>query len=192
MSVSIHESAIIDEGASIGKETKIWHFTHIMSGAVVGANCTIGQNVYIDNNVVIGCGVKIQNNVSVFNGVTIGDDCFIGPSVVFTNVINPRAAVVRKMEFKATLLLKGVSIGANATLVCGVTLGEYAFVGAGAVVVRDVAPFSMVVGVPAKHVAWMSAFGEKLMFNNQGMAMCKSSGDHYELSEGRVKKIDLS
>lgn len=192
MSVSIHESAIIDEGASIGKKTKIWHFTHIMSGAVVGANCTIGQNVYIDNNVVIGCGVKIQNNVSVFDGVTIGDDCFIGPSVVFTNVINPRAAVVRKMEFKATLLHKGVSIGANATLVCGVTLGEYAFVGAGAVVVRDVAPFSMVVGVPAKHVAWMSAFGEKLMFNNQGMAMCKGSGDHYELSEGRVKKIDLS
>ena len=151
----VHETAIIDQGAQIGTNSKIWHFTHVMGSAHIGQNCNIGQNVYIDKNVTIGNGVKIQNNVSVYANVTIEDDCFLGPSMVFTNVMNPRAFVERKTEFKNTLVKKGCSIGANATIVCGTTLGEYSFIGAGTVVTKDVPNFAMVVGVTAKQIGWM-------------------------------------
>ena len=177
----VHETAIIDQGAQIGTNSKIWHFTHVMGSAHIGQNCNIGQNVYIDKNVTIGNGVKIQNNVSVYANVTIEDDCFLGPSMVFTNVMNPRAFVERKTEFKNTLVKKGCSIGANATIVCGTTLGEYSFIGAGAVVTRDVPNFAMVVGVPAKQIGWMSKHGEKLIFNNEGIAICPATQEKYKL-----------
>lgn len=185
----IHPTAVVDEGALIGKGTKIWHFSHISSKARLGDNCNLGQNVFIDNNVVIGNGVKIQNNVSLYNGVIVNDDCFIGPSAVFTNVINPRSSVVRKAEFKQTTLNRGVTIGANATIVCGVTLGDFAFVGAGAVVVEDVAPYALVLGVPAKQKGWMSAYGEKLTFDDDGLAICPGSGKEYQLTNGEVKEV---
>jgi UDP-2-acetamido-3-amino-2,3-dideoxy-glucuronate N-acetyltransferase len=187
---TIHETAVVEIGAQIGKGSKIWHFSHIMGGAVLGENCNVGQNVFIDNGVTIGSGVKIQNNVSVYKGVEVADDCFLGPSVVFTNVINPRAAVVRRTEFKKTTLKKGVSIGANATIVCGVTLGEYAFVGAGAVVTEDVGEFELVLGIPARCVGWMSEFGERLNFDEVGIAICGGTGDRYSLVEGKVKKLN--
>jgi len=177
----VHETAIIDQGAQIGGNTKIWHFTHVMGSAHIGQNCNIGQNVYIDKNVTIGNGVKIQNNVSVYANVTIEDDCFLGPSMVFTNVMNPRAFVERKTEFKNTLVKKGCSIGANATIVCGTTLGEYSFIGAGTVVTKDVPNYAMVVGVPAKQIGWMSKHGEKLIFNNEGIAMCPATQEKYKL-----------
>jgi UDP-2-acetamido-3-amino-2,3-dideoxy-glucuronate N-acetyltransferase len=177
----VHETAIIDQGAQIGSNTKIWHFTHVMGTALIGQNCNIGQNVYIDKNVNIGNGVKIQNNVSVYANVTIEDDCFLGPSMVFTNVMNPRAFVERKTEFKNTLVKKGCSIGANATIVCGTTLGEYSFIGAGTVVTKDVPNFAMVVGVPAKQIGWMSKHGEKLIFNNEGIAICPATQEKYKL-----------
>ena len=177
----VHETAIIDQGAQIGTNSKIWHFTHVMGSAHIGQNCNIGQNVYIDKNVTIGNGVKIQNNVSVYANVTIEDDCFLGPSMVFTNVMNPRAFVERKTEFKNTLVKKGCSIGANATIVCGTTLGEYSFIGAGAVVTRDVPNFAMVVGVPAKQIGWMSKHGEKIIFNNEGIAICPATQEKYKL-----------
>ena len=176
-----HETAIIDQGAQIGNNSKIWHFTHVMGSAHIGQNCNIGQNVYIDKNVTIGNGVKIQNNVSVYANVTIEDDCFLGPSMVFTNVMNPRAFVERKTEFKNTLVKKGCSIGANATIVCGTTLGEYSFIGAGAVVTRDVPNFAMFVGVPAKQIGWMSKHGEKIIFNNEGIAICPATQEKYKL-----------
>lgn len=185
----IHPTAVVDEGAVIGQGTKIWHFCHISAKSVLGDECQLGQNVFIDNDVVVGNGVKIQNNVSLYKGVMVADQCFIGPSAVFTNVINPRAAVVRKSEFKPTQLEKGVSIGANATIVCGVTLGAFAFVGAGAVVTEDVKPYALVVGVPAKQVGWMSAFGESLQFDEQGMATCSGSGQLYQLKDGQVKLV---
>jgi len=177
----VHETAIIDQGAQIGNDTKIWHFSHVMGSACIGQNCNIGQNVYIDKNVTIGNGVKIQNNVSVYANVTIEDDCFLGPSMVFTNVMNPRAFVERKSEFKNTLVKKGCSIGANATIVCGTTLGQYSFIGAGSVVTKDVPNFSMVAGVPAKHIGWMSKHGEKLKFNNEGIAICSATNEKYTL-----------
>ena len=177
----VHETAIIDQGAQIGNNSKIWHFTHVMGSAHIGQNCNIGQNVYIDKNVTIGNGVKIQNNVSVYANVTIEDDCFLGPSMVFTNVMNPRAFVERKTEFKNTLVKKGCSIGANATIVCGTTLGEYSFIGAGTVVTKDVPNFAMVVGVPAKQIGWMSKHGEKLIFNNEGIAICPATQEKYKL-----------
>lgn len=177
----VHETAIIDQGAQIGSDTKIWHFTHVMGKAQIGQNCNIGQNVYIDQNVTIGNGVKIQNNVSVYANVTIEDDCFLGPSMVFTNVMNPRAFVERKNEFKNTLVKKGCSIGANATIVCGTTLGEYSFIGAGTVVTKDVPNFAMMVGVPAKQIGWMSKNGEKLKFNNEGIAICTATQEKYNL-----------
>lgn len=177
----VHETAIIDQGAQIGSNTKIWHFTHVMGTAHIGQNCNIGQNVYIDKNVNIGNGVKIQNNVSVYANVTIEDDCFLGPSMVFTNVMNPRAFVERKTEFKNTLVKKGCSIGANATIVCGTTLGEYSFIGAGTVVTKDVPNFAMVVGVPAKQIGWMSKHGEKIIFNNEGIAICPATQEKYKL-----------
>jgi len=187
--ITVHPTAVVDEGAVIGKGTKIWHFCHISAKAQLGENCNLGQNVFIDNNVVIGEGVKIQNNVSLYSGVVVSDHCFIGPSAVFTNVINPRSSVVRRAEFKQTRLEKGVTIGANATIVCGVTLGEYAFVGAGAVVASDVAPFAIVVGVPAKQQGWMSAHGEKLIFDDKGLATCSGSGKEYRLINGLVQEV---
>ena len=177
----VHDTAIIDQGAQIGNNSKIWHFTHIMGSAHIGQNCNIGQNVYIDKNVTIGNGVKIQNNVSVYANVTIEEDCFLGPSMVFTNVMNPRAFVERKSEFKNTLVKKGCSIGANAPIVCGTTLGEYSFIGAGTVVTKDVPNFAMMVGVPAKQIGWMSKYGEKLIFNNEGIAICPATQEKYKL-----------
>lgn len=185
----VHETAIIDQGAQIGNDTKIWHFSHVMGSACIGQNCNIGQNVYIDKNVTIGNGVKIQNNVSVYANVTIEDDCFLGPSMVFTNVMNPRAFVERKSEFKNTLVKKGCSIGANATIVCGTTLGQYSFIGAGSVVTKDVPNFSMVAGVPAKHIGWMSKHGEKLKFNNEGIAICSATNEKYTLMNHLVSIV---
>lgn len=185
----IHPSAIVDEGAIIGERTKIWHFTHVMSTAKLGVNCNVGQNVFIGSNVNIGSGVKIQNNVSIYSGVEIEDDCFLGPSMVFTNVINPRSHVERKEEYKLTKVRKGCSIGANATILCGVTLGEYSFVGAGTVVTKDVSDYAVVVGNPAKQIGWMSAFGEKLNFDENGEAICESSGEKYLMEHNQVSKL---
>lgn len=177
----VHETSIIDAGAKIGKDTKIWHFSHIMSKAVIGERCNIGQNVYIDNNVKIGTGVKIQNNVSVYANVEVEDDCFLGPSMVFTNVVNPRAFVERKNEFRNTLVKRGCSIGANATIVCGITLGEYSFVGAGTLVNKDIPPYAMVVGVPMRTIGWISKNGQKLSFNEDGIGICSITKEKYKL-----------
>ena len=185
-----HPSTIIDDGAQIGQKTKIWHFCHVMPTATIGNNCNIGQNVYIDNNVSIGNGVKIQNNVSVYANVIVEDDCFLGPSMVFTNVINPRAFVERKSEFKTTVVKKGSSIGANATIVCGITIGQYAFIGAGAVVVKDIPDFALVVGNPAKQIGWMSKLGHKLTFNPEGIALCPSSNEKYQLLNNTVSALN--
>jgi len=185
-----HISAVIDEGAQIGDGTNIWHFTHIMPTAVIGTNCNIGQNVFIDNGVIIGNGVKIQNNVSVYNGVVCEDEVFIGPSVVFTNVINPRSAIERKNEFKKTMVRKGASIGANATIVCGNEIGQYAMIGAGAVVTKNVKPYALVVGNPAKQIGWVSEFGHRLLFEERGNAVCEESGERYFLEGDVVKKMN--
>jgi len=185
----VHPSAFVDEGAKVGEGTKIWHFSHVMPKAIIGNQCNIGQNVYIDNNVTIGNGVKIQNNVSVYNGVIVEDDAFLGPSIVFTNVNNPRSFIERKNEFRVTRVKKGASIGANATIVCGNTIGEYAFVGAGSVVTKEVKNFSLVIGNPARHSAWMSAFGHKLEFDKGGHATCPESGQRYRLEDGVVTKV---
>jgi N-acetylglucosamine-1-phosphate uridyltransferase (contains nucleotidyltransferase and I-patch acetyltransferase domains) len=185
-----HETAIIDSDCQIGEGTKIWHFTHLMSNCIVGNNCSIGQNVVISPEVKIGNGVKIQNNVSVYTGVICEDDVFLGPSCVFTNVINPRSAVVRKNEFKTTLVQKGATIGANATIVCGITIGRYAFVGAGAVVTKNIQDYALVVGNPARQSGWMSEFGHKLKFDAQGFAVCPESKKKYQLLNGKVSKIN--
>ncbi len=179
----VHETSIIDKGAQIGNGTKIWHFSHVMSTAIIGERCNFGQNVYIDNSVKIGNGVKIQNNVSVYSNVEVEDDCFLGPSMVFTNVTNPRAFVERKDEFKNTILKRGCSVGANATIVCGVTLGEYSFIGAGTVVNKDVPPFAMVVGVPMRIIGWMSKNGQKLSFNEEGFGICSVTNEKYRLTD---------
>lgn len=179
----VHESSCIDEGCTIGAGTKIWHFCHVMTGAVIGENCNIGQNVFIDRNVHIGNRCKIQNNVSVYNGVQLEDDVFCGPSCVFTNVYNPRAAVERKNEFLKTLAKKGTTIGANVTIVCGVTLGEYCFIGAGAVVTKDVPPYACVVGNPARPIGWCCACGEKLPKTLQ----CARCGLRYQLNNHQLK-----
>ena len=188
MSTNKHISAVIDEGAQIGDGTKIWHFCHVMATAVIGKNCNIGQNVFIDNNVVIGNGVKIQNNVSLYNGVICEDEVFIGPSVVFTNVINPRSAVERKNEFKKTVVRKGASIGANATIVCGNEIGQYAMIGAGAVITKPVKAYALVVGNPAKQIGWVSEYGNRLVFEERGNAVCELSGERYFLENENVKK----
>jgi UDP-2-acetamido-3-amino-2,3-dideoxy-glucuronate N-acetyltransferase len=183
-----HPSAVIDQGSVIGEGTKIWHFSHIMPACQIGLNCNIGQNVVISPEVILGNNVKIQNNVSVYTGVVCEDDVFLGPSMVFTNVINPRSAVVRKDEYRKTLVKKGASIGANATIICGNTIGAYAMIGAGAVVTRDVPDFALLVGNPARHKGWVSEYGHKLEFNDQGMATCPETGDHYQLTNGTVSK----
>ena len=184
-----HKTAVIDENCQIGEGTKIWHFSHIMSGSVLGNNCNIGQNVFIASGVVLGNNVKVQNNVSVYTGVICEDDVFLGPSAVLTNVINPRSSVNRKNEYLKTLIKKGVTIGANATIVCGITIGEYAFIGAGAVVTKDVKPYALVVGNPARQTGWMSEFGHKLKFNDKGTAICPEKNEKYKLTENRIIKI---
>ena len=184
--VYIHETAVIDKGATIGEGTKIWHFTHLMPLCIVGSHCIIGQNVFIDNDVVVGDGVKVQNNVSLYKGVEIESDVFIGPSVVFTNVINPRSFIERKSEFKKTLVKKGATIGANATVVCGVEIGDFAMVGAGSVVTKDVKPFSLVYGNPARHEGWVSKMGYRLTFNEKGEAACPASQEQYLLKNDHV------
>lgn len=181
-----HETAVIDEGCEIGSGTKIWHFTHIMPKSKVGENCNIGQNCVISPDVLLGKNVKIQNNVSVYTGVICEDDVFLGPSVVFTNVSNPRSAVVRRDKYETTLVKRGATIGANATIVCGNTIGEYAFIGAGAVVTKDVKNYALVVGNPAKQAGWMSRYGHRLQFDEDGYAACPESGQRYCLLKGNV------
>jgi len=181
-----HETAIIDEGCTIGDGTKIWHFSHIMPNCILGEKCNIGQNVVISPDVILGNNVKVQNNVSIYTGVICEDDVFLGPSMVFTNVINPRSAVARKNEYKKTFVKKGATIGANATIVCGNTIGEYAFIGAGAVVTKNVPAYALLIGNPAKQSGWMSQYGHKLTFEN-GVAICPESGKKYLLSNGEVK-----
>lgn len=184
-----HETAVVDDGCVIGAGTKIWHFTHIMAGCRIGEKCNIGQNVVISPDVVLGNNVKIQNNVSVYTGVTCDDDVFLGPSCVFTNVINPRSAVNRKSEYAKTHVGRGATIGANATIVCGHDIGEYAFIGAGAVVTKTVAPYALMVGNPARQTGWMSELGCKLKFDADGFATCSQSGDKYQLKKGIVNKL---
>ena len=181
-----HESAIIHPDASIGEGTKIWHFSHIMANCNIGKGCNIGQNVVISPDVVLGDNVKVQNNVSIYSGVICEDDVFLGPSMVFTNVINPRSHVVRRGQYTKTIVRKGASIGANATIVCGHEIGEYAFIGAGAVVTKEVLPYALVLGNPARQVGWMSKFGHKLVFNAEGMASCPESGENYQLNENNL------
>jgi UDP-2-acetamido-3-amino-2,3-dideoxy-glucuronate N-acetyltransferase len=185
---SAHESAVIDEGCTIGAGTKIWHFSHIMSNCIIGQHCNIGQNVVVSPGVTLGNNVKVQNNVSIYTGVLCEDDVFLGPSMVFTNVINPRSAIARKSEYKQTLVKKGASIGANATIVCGVKIGAYAFIGAGAVVTKDVPDYALVYGNPSTHKGWMSEYGHKLSFKNNE-AVCPESGDRYTIENNIVKKI---
>jgi len=184
-----HETAVIDPGCTIGKGTKIWHFTHIMPDCVIGENCNIGQNVVVSPDVVLGKNVKVQNNVSIYTCVTCDDDVFLGPTMVFTNVINPRSAVNRKSEYAKTHVGKGATIGANATIVCGHNIGKYAFIGAGAVVTKTVPDYALVVGNPARHTGWMSEYGHRLEFNAEGKASCPESGEEYELRKGGVHKL---
>ncbi len=188
MNIFIHPSAIIDEGANIGDGTRIWHFAHVCSQAVVGSKCSLGQNVFIGNKVVIGNNVKIQNNVSVYDNVTIEDDVFCGPSMVFTNVINPRSHVERKSEYLNTIVRKGATLGANCTIVCGVTIAEYAFVAAGAVITKDVSAYALVAGIPARQIGWMSQFGERieLPLQGEGTFTCPHTGDVYELIGNQI------
>ncbi len=184
-----HPTAVIDGGCSIGRGTRIWHFSHIMEGAVIGENCNIGQNVVISPGVVLGRNVKVQNNVSVYTGVTCGDDVFLGPSCVFTNVVNPRSAVNRKSEYRTTKVGKGATVGANSTIVCGHDIGEYAFIGAGAVVTKDVPAYALVVGNPAVQTGWMSEYGHKLHFGENNIAVCPESGCRYRLENGKVSRL---
>jgi len=183
-----HETAVIDDGCKIGRGTKIWHFTHIMTGAVIGENCNLGQNVVVSPEVVLGRNVKVQNNVSIYTGVICEDDVFLGPSMVFTNITNPRSAVIRKDKYERTLVKKGASIGANSTIICGNEIGEFAFIGAGSVVTKNVKPYSLVIGNPARHIGWMSEFGHRLHFDDSGIAICPESGVKYQLKDGQVTK----
>lgn len=189
----IHPSAIVDEGASIGADTRIWHWTHVCAGAVIGSRCSLGQNVFVGQTARIGDNVKIQNNVSVYDDVTIDDDVFCGPSVVFTNVYNPRATVTRKVEYRETRIGRGATLGANCTIVCGVTIGRFAFVAAGAVVNRDVPEYALMAGVPARHIGWMSEFGERLSFpegERHATTVCPGTGAVYSLTNGKVARVD--
>ncbi len=185
-----HETAVVDNGSDIGSGTKIWHFSHIMAGCVIGENCNIGQNVVVSPGVSLGKNVKVQNNVSIYTGVICEDDVFLGPSMVFTNVINPRSAVNRKNEYMKTLVKKSATIGANATIVCGVTLGEFCFVGAGTVVTKDVKPYALVVGNPSRQIGWMSEYGHRLEFDEKNIAVCPESGHKYRFENDNVTRID--
>ena len=189
MNYFAHKTAVIDDDCIIGDGTKIWHFSHIMSGCTIGEQCNIGQNVVISPQVILGRNVKIQNNVSVYTGVICEDDVFLGPSMVFTNVINPRSHVNRKNEYAQTLVRKGASIGANATVVCGNEIGEYALIGAGAVITKEVKPYALVVGNPAKQIGWVSRYGQKLRFDELGIALCSETGEKYQLKDGFVSII---
>lgn len=184
-----HETAVIDQGCQIGKGTKIWHFSHIMPNSILGENCNIGQNVVISPGVILGKNVKVQNNVSIYEGVTCDDDVFLGPSMVFTNVINPRSAVNRKSQYLTTHVGKGASIGANATIVCGHNIGDFAFIGAGAVVTKEVPAYALVVGNPARQMGWMSEYGHRLNFDNEGFAICQESNEKYKIENNQVTKI---
>ena len=188
MNYNKHVSAVVDKGAIIGDNTNIWHFSHVMPTVVIGQNCNIGQNVFIDNDVIIGNGVKIQNNVSVYNGVTCEDAVFLGPSVVFTNVINPRSAINRKAEFKKTIVRRGATIGANATIVCGNEIGQYAMIGAGAVITKSIKAYALVVGNPAKQIGWVSEYGDRLIFEKSGYAICKATGEEFFLENDNITK----
>jgi UDP-2-acetamido-3-amino-2,3-dideoxy-glucuronate N-acetyltransferase len=181
-----HETAVIDEGCTIGAGTRIWHFSHVMPGSIIGENCNLGQNVVVSPGVVLGRNVKVQNNVSIYTGVTCEDDVFLGPSMVFTNIINPRSAVVRKDMYVHTRVGKGATIGANATIICGNDIGSWAFIGAGAVITREVRPYALVTGNPARQTGWMSEYGHRLHFDSDGMAECPESGKRYRLADGRV------
>ncbi len=184
-----HETAIIDENCSIGKGTKIWHFSHIMSDCKIGNNCNFGQNVVVSPGVILGNNVKVQNNVSIYTGVICEDDVFLGPSMVFTNVINPRSAVNRRAQYEKTIVKRGASIGANATIVCGNNIGEFAFIGAGSVVTKEVLPYALIVGNPGRQTGWMSEFGHKLVFNETDIATCPESGEKYKKINGKLEKI---
>lgn len=184
-----HPTAVIDPGAIIGEGTKIWHFCHIMPGALIGSDCNLGQNVFVADEVVLGNNVKVQNNVSIYAGVLCEDDVFLGPSMVFTNVYNPRSAVNRKGEYLRTIVRQGVTIGANATIVCGIEIGAFAFIGAGTLVRKDVLPYALIVGNPGRHIGWMSEHGERLHFDADGLAVCPGSGEQYRLHDGSVEKI---
>jgi len=184
-----HSSAEIDENCTIGEGTRIWHFSHIMSGAIIGSNCTLGQNVFVSSKVILGNNVRVQNNVSIYDGVTCEDDVFLGPGMVLTNVINPRSAVSRKDKFKPTLIKKGATIGANATILCGNTISCFAFIGAGALVTRNVPAYALIVGNPGKQSGWMSEYGQKLTFNKENMAVCAESKQEYLLKNGLVKRV---
>ena len=184
-----HETAVIDKGCTIGKGTKIWHFSHIMTGAEIGENCNIGQNVVVSPGVKLGKNVKVQNNVSLYTGVICEDDVFLGPSMVFTNVINPRSSIIRKDSYSSTIVEKGASIGANSTIICGNKIGAYSFIGAGAVVTKEVKAYALVVGNPARQTGWMSEYGHKLIFDNAGNASCPESGERYKFEDGKVSKI---
>jgi UDP-2-acetamido-3-amino-2,3-dideoxy-glucuronate N-acetyltransferase len=183
MDYFVHKTAVVDTGCKIGKGTKVWHFCHLMATAVIGENCNLGQNVMVASEVILGNNVKVQNNVSIYSGVTCEDDVFLGPSMVFTNVINPRSAVVRKGKYRKTKVGKGATIGANATIICGNNIGSYAFVGAGSVVTKTVPSYALVLGNPAKQVGWMSAYGHRLQFDAQGEALCPESGQAYQLTK---------
>lgn len=189
MSYFAHETAVIDEGCEIAKGTKIWHFSHIMPNCKIGEKCNIGQNVVVSPDVILGSNVKIQNNVSIYTGVICEDDVFLGPSMVFTNVINPRSAVNRRSEYMKTIVKKGASIGANATIVCGNDIGQYAFVGAGTVVTKEIPDFALVVGNPSRQIGWVSEYGHRLEFDENGYATCKESKQVYELENGKVQRI---
>ncbi|MGE4287691.1 MAG: acyltransferase [Salinivirgaceae bacterium] len=184
-----HETAVIDAGCTIGAGVKIWHFSHIMPNCTIGANCNIGQNVVVSPGVVLGKNVKVQNNVSIYTGVICEDDVFLGPSMVFTNITNPRSAIIRRDQYEQTLVKRGASIGANATVVCGNSIGEYALIGAGAVITKPVLAFALVVGNPARQIGWVSEYGHRLSFNEQNKARCPESGDEYLFSDGKVHKI---
>ncbi|MEZ4757260.1 MAG: acyltransferase [Flavobacteriales bacterium] len=189
MNFTAHPTAVIDEGCTIGAGTRIWHFSHIMPGCTIGEGCNIGQNVVVSPGVILGRNVKVQNNVSIYTGVECGDDVFLGPSMVFTNVINPRSAVNRREQYARTRVGRGASIGANATIVCGHDIGEFAFIGAGAVVTKEVPAFALVVGNPARQTGWMSEYGHKLTFSAAGEATCPESGQKYKLADGRVSRV---
>ena len=184
-----HETAVVDPGCTIGQGTKIWHFSHIMTGCKIGEKCNIGQNVVVSPDVILGDNVKVQNNVSIYTGVVCEEDVFLGPSMVFTNILNPRSAVNRKDQYVKTLVKRGATIGANSTIVCGITLGEYSFIGAGAVVLRDVKPYALIVGNPGKHIGWMSEYGHRLQFDDLGIAICPESKQRYQLINDNVKKV---